>query len=171
MFRERETTHALARHESREPARMLLRRAEGMDCLYRERALNRCQRAQARVGAFELLHDEAVRRVTKARAAVLFQIWRVKTQSSHPRNEMFREFARAMARNDLRQDFLLHKTPRSIACCAFLLREKLFGAVIIQRGHARESLSHGRQFNDHTTPTQRSLSPRDREPAPLARAM
>jgi hypothetical protein len=34
---------------------------------------------------------------------------------------MFREFACAVERNDLTQDFLLHKTPGPIARCAFFL--------------------------------------------------
>jgi hypothetical protein len=38
-----------------------------------------------------------------------------------------------MAGNDLRQNFLLHKTPGTIARCAFFIREKLFDAIEIQR--------------------------------------
>jgi hypothetical protein len=40
-----------------------------------------------------------------------------------------------MERNDLAQDFLLHKMPRPITSCAFVVREKIFDAVVIQRGH------------------------------------
>jgi hypothetical protein len=71
---------------------------------------------------------------------------------------MFRELACTVERNNLTHDFLLDKTPGPIARCAFFLGEKLFNAVIIQRGHASESPSHARQFNDHTTQTQRWLS-------------
>ena len=106
-----------------------------MDCLYRERPLHRCQRAQARIGALELLHDEAIRRVAYAGAAVLLQIRSVEAQCAHPRREMFRKLARTMARNDFRQDFLLHKTPRSIARCALLICEQLFNSVVIERSH------------------------------------
>ena len=53
---------------------------------------------------------------------------------------MFRKFSRAMARNDLGQNFLLHKTPRPIACRALFICEKFFDAVIIQRSHYRERL-------------------------------
>ena len=38
-----------------------------------------------------------------------------------------------MARNDLRQDFLLHETPGTIPRCAFFICEKLFDAIVIQR--------------------------------------
>jgi hypothetical protein len=92
--------------------------------------------------------------VAKACTTVPFQIWRVKAQRTHAWNEIIWEFGRAMARNDLRQNFLLHETPRPIARCAFFLGEKLFDSVVIQRGHASERLSHARQFNDHTTQTQ-----------------
>ena len=40
VFRQSETTHALARHQSGQPARVLLRRTEGMDCMDRERTLH-----------------------------------------------------------------------------------------------------------------------------------
>jgi hypothetical protein len=45
---------------------------------------------------------------------------------------MFREFARAMARNDFGQDFLLHKTPRPITRCPLLICEKFFDIVVIE---------------------------------------
>jgi hypothetical protein len=45
---------------------------------------------------------------------------------------MFREFARAMARNDLRQDFFLRKTPRPIPRCPLFAGEKFFDAVVIE---------------------------------------
>src|SRR5438105_11422884 len=119
-----------------------------MNPLYGERTLHRRQRAQARIGALELLHDEPVRGVTKARAAVLFQIRSVEAQRAHARRKMLREFARTMARNDLGQDFLLHKTSRLIACCAFLVCEKFFDVVVIERAHLvqwRASLATARR--------------------------
>ena len=102
-----------------------------MNRLYRECALHRRERAQARVSALELLHDEAVRRVAHAGAAVLLQIRSVEAQRTQLRREMFGEFARTMTRNDLRQDFFLHKIPRSITRRALFVREKVFDAVII----------------------------------------
>jgi hypothetical protein len=38
-----------------------------------------------------------------------------------------------MTRNDLRQNFLLYKTPGTIPSGAFFIREKLFDAIEIQR--------------------------------------
>src|SRR5438034_10462110 len=111
-----------------------------MDRLYGERALHRGQRTQARVSTFKLLHDKPVRCVAKARAAVCSQVRSVKAQRAHPRNEMLRKLVRAMTENDLRQDFLLHKTPRPISRRAFFFCEKLFDAIIIQRGYASKSL-------------------------------
>ena len=80
-----------------------------MDRLNCERALHRRQRADTGVGAFQFLHDQAICRVTYACAPVLFEVWRVKAQRAHARNQMVRKFSGAMAGNDLRQDFLLHK--------------------------------------------------------------
>src|SRR5437762_13649855 len=111
---------------------MLLRRTERMDGLDGQRALDRRQRAQTRVGALQFLHDQAVRCVAKLGAAVLFQIRSIEPQLTHTRREMFRELARAMTWNDLGQDFLLHKTLGPIARSAFLVREKLFDGVVTQ---------------------------------------
>jgi len=40
---------------------------------------------------------------------------------------------RAFQDHDLGHDFVPHKTPRPIACRAFILREKFFDCVVIQR--------------------------------------
>jgi hypothetical protein len=79
------------------------------------------------------LHDETVRGVTKAGTTVAFQIRRIKAQRTHSWDEIIWEFGCAMARNDLRQNFLLHKTQGTIPRCAFFIREKLFDAIEIQR--------------------------------------
>ena len=96
--------------------------------------------------------------MAKTSAAVSFQIRRIEAQRAHAWYEVFRELSRSMTRNDLGHDLLLDKTPGPIARCAFFLREKLVDAVIIQRCHASESLSHARQFNERTTQRQRCLS-------------
>src|SRR6266699_2117216 len=114
MFCQRKTSDAFARYQSRQPARMLLGRAEGMNRVYGKRALHRRLRAQGRVGPLELLHDEAIRRVTEARTAVLFQVRSKEAQRAHACPEMFRKFGRAMAGHNLWLHFLLHKTPRQI---------------------------------------------------------
>src|SRR5215471_15589707 len=117
-----------------------------MEGLYCERTLYRRQRAQARIRALELLHDEPICGVAETRAAVSFQIRSIETQRAHTRDEMFGELAGAMARNDLGQNLLLHKTPRPIARSAFFLSEKLFDAVVVQRGQIKESARHGRSL-------------------------
>ena len=66
---------------------------------------------------------------------MLSQIWCVKPQGAHSWSKMFRELARTMARNDLGQDFLVHKTPSPIARRALLIREKFFDVIVIQRTH------------------------------------
>jgi hypothetical protein len=93
--------------------------------------------------------------VANASTPVLFQIRRVKAKRTHPWDEMFWEFRRAMARDDLGQNFLLHKTPRPIARSAFFVREKFFDAVVIQRS-CRHVVSPGnaRQFSGRATRTQ-----------------
>src|SRR5438093_6519507 len=70
---------------------------------------------------------------------------------------MFRELARTVERNNFTQDFLLDKTPGPIARCAFFFREKLFDAVIVQRGHVVGTRSHARKFNE--CPARRQRSP------------
>ena len=52
---------------------------------------------------------------------------------------MVREFRGTKARNDLRQDFLLHKLRRPVADGALLIRQKFFDFVVIQRIHTLES--------------------------------
>src|SRR5437773_11068734 len=54
---------------------------------------------------------------------------------------MFRKLARAMAGHYLGHDFLLHKTPRPIACRALVVCEELFYAVVIQRCHVVQCLN------------------------------
>ena len=103
-----------------------------MDRLDRERALHRRERTQARVRALQFLHDKAVSRVAHACAAVFFEIRSVKAETAHARDQMFREPGRAMTRNDLGQDFLLHKVQRPVARCALFIRQKLFNAIIIE---------------------------------------
>src|SRR5436190_6860056 len=126
-----------------------------MNGVYDQRALHRRQRPQTRIGTFEFLHNEAVCRVAKTSAAVSFQIRRIKAQHTHARYQMFRELARTVKRDNLTHDFLLDKTPGPIARGAFFVREKLFNAVIIQRGHVVGTRSHARKFNEHPTRRQR----------------
>ena len=167
MLCERKTPDKRARDQSRQPTSLLLRRAEGMDRLNCERTLDRRQRAQTGVGPLKLLHNEAVRGVAKASTTVLFQIRRVKAQRTHAWNEIVWEFGRAMARNDLGQNFLLYKTPRPIARCAFLLCEKLFDAVIIQRSCCHVGMGRGLRVSlaggDAKTILSRALPPQQFE--------
>src|SRR3954463_1387659 len=106
-----------------------------MDRLNCERALHRRQRADTGVGAFQFLHDKAIRRVAHRSAAMLFEVWRVKAQRAHARNKMVWESAGAMARNDLGQDFLLHKLRGPIAYRSLFIGEKFFDFVVIERVH------------------------------------
>ena len=106
-----------------------------MDRLNCERALHRRQRADAGVGAFQFLHDEAVRRIAYACTAVLFKVWRVKAQRAHARNQMVGKFGGTMAGNDLGQNFLLHKLRRPVAHGALLISQKFFDFVVIERVH------------------------------------
>src|SRR2546430_11099665 len=135
MFRKCKTTSTLARYQSRQPAPVLLWRAEGMNCVYGKRALHRRFGAETGVGPFKLLHNEAIRSVTQPRTAVLFQVRSIEAQCAHARSEIFRKFSRAMARHDLGHNFLVHKTPRPIACRPLIIREEFFDTVVIQRGH------------------------------------
>src|SRR5215831_1595217 len=55
---------------------------------------------------------------------------------------MFGKLPRAMARNDLRQDFVLHKAHGPIACGTLVVREKFFDLVVVERIHST-SLTRG----------------------------
>ena len=72
MFGQRETADAFARDQARQPAFVLLGRAERMDRMNGKRPLHRRQRTQTGIGPFQFLHDQAVGSVTQSRAAVLF---------------------------------------------------------------------------------------------------
>src|SRR5690348_4298029 len=136
MFREGETTDAVAGYQSWQPARLLLRRSERMNCLDREGALHRSQRAQTRIGPLQFLHDQAIGSVANCCAAALSQVRSIKAQRAHSRDQMFRELSRTMTRHDLRQDFFLHKTPGPIARRLLLIGEKFFDVVVVKRSHA-----------------------------------
>src|SRR6516165_2577716 len=111
-----------------------------MDPLNCERALYRRQRTNAGVSAFQFLHDQAIRRVTYACASVVFEVWRVKALRAHARNQMVRKFTGTMARNDFRQNFLLHKLCRPIARSPLLIGEEFFDFVVIERIHGASEL-------------------------------
>src|SRR5437764_5914119 len=92
---------------------------------------------------------------------MLFQLRRIKPKCAHPRGEMFGKPARPMAGNDLGHHLLLHKTSRSIARRALLIREELFNRVIIQRGRShvaqfRRSTIYARDFRSMTS-TRRAI--------------
>ena len=68
-------------------------------------------------------------------ASVRVEVWSVKPQRAHARDEMVRKFGGTMARNDFGQDFLLHKLRRPVADRSFLSRQKFFDFVVIERVH------------------------------------
>src|SRR5690606_30026794 len=70
-LREAEAADDLATGHPREIPLLLLFASERVDGIHAERALHGRERADARVAALELLHDEAVRDVVEAGAAVL----------------------------------------------------------------------------------------------------
>src|SRR4029434_1393821 len=105
-----------------------------MNRLNRERALDRCQRTHARVGPFKLLHDESIRSVTQPRTAVFCEIRSTKAQRAPDMCARCGDLTRAMAGHDLTHDLLLHKTPRPVACRAFIVRKEFFDCVVIERG-------------------------------------
>src|ERR1051325_9535730 len=104
-----------------------------MDRLNCERALYRGQRTNTRVGAFQFLHDQSIRRVAYACAAMLFQVWRIKALCADTRNQIVGTFGGTMTGNDLRQNFPLHKLSRPAGSSAFFIGEKFFDFVIIER--------------------------------------
>src|SRR2546421_11920403 len=103
-----------------------------MDCVNRERALNGCERTQAGVAPLKFLHHQPERGVTHARAAMIFQIRRKKSELAYSWNEFVGKFAGAMTRYNFRHRLFLHKTSRPIPRRAFVVGKKFFDGVIIE---------------------------------------
>ena len=150
-----EATDAFTRYQPGQPAFVLFRRPEAANCIYGESALDRCHGTKSRVRSFQFLHDQAVGGVAQPSASVFFQEWCIEAQLAHARREMFWKFSRPMARHDLRQSFLLHKTSCPIPRGALLLREKFFDGVVIQRGHVMR-FHECAKSNGHATRKQRA---------------
>src|SRR4026209_2677187 len=101
VFRQCETAPLRPGYQSWKPALLLFRRAEGVNGIYSKRTLNRRQGTQARISPFQLLHDEAVGGIAQSGAAMLLYLRGIKTERTHPWNEVLWEFASPLAGHDL----------------------------------------------------------------------
>ena len=70
---ETEAAERLPRLEPRQPLLLLRLRAVGIDRIHHEAALHGSKRAQARIAALQLLHDEAIGDIVEAGAAIAFE--------------------------------------------------------------------------------------------------
>jgi len=77
-----ETADRLAGRHPGDPAVLLLLRAEGVDRIHDERALDGDEAAEPGVAAFQLLHDETVGDAAQAGQAVLVETGREEVQGA-----------------------------------------------------------------------------------------
>ena len=123
---------------------LLLLGAERVDGVHHERALHRRERANARVAALELLHDEPVHDVVQPGAAVLLgEIGAEVAVLAHLGDELAREAAVDVGLTDDRQDFFVDEGADGVADGAFLFGEG--GVDVEQVAVARAELRGGEE--------------------------
>ncbi len=131
---EPEAADRLAGREGRDPAVLLLLRAEGVDRVHDQRALHRDEAAQPGVAALQLLHDEAVGDVVEARQPVLVDRGAEQVELGHLRHELDGEARLAMALLDDRLDLVVDEGPHGVADELLLVVEKTVDVQEINSG-------------------------------------
>ena len=136
-FGEPEAPDRRALLEGREPPVLVTLRAEAVDGIHDEPALDGGEGAQSRVPALQLLHDQPVRHVRQARAAVTLQGRAEDAELAELRDHRHREGARPVVLGDERQELGLDPIPDRVAHHPLLVREEDLDAVVV---HAAELL-------------------------------
>ena len=114
---------------------LLILTTESVDGVHHQSALNRSERAHARIAALQLLHDQAVGHVIESCAAILFrQIGAEQPELCHLRNELFRKFSLYVAVADDGQDFFIDESVDGVTDGALFLRED--AVDVVEVGHA-----------------------------------
>src|SRR5688500_6701277 len=148
-FGQPETADRLAPGHLRKPGALLVLAAEREDGIHNECALHRRERPDAAVSPLELLHDQAVRDIVQARAAVFFGEVRAEdAQLRHLGNELFGEPGLDVTVADDREHPFIYPAANGVPDGALL-----FG----QRAIDVEEVSWRR----HDVPVQVGGSPRD----------
>ena len=105
-------------------------RSERVDRIHHERTLHRRERANARVAALELLHDQSVRDVVESRAAVLLgQVRAEHAERRHLGNELLRESAVDVALADDRKHLVVDELADAVANSALFFGEHAVDVV------------------------------------------
>ena len=123
--------------QSGQPFFLLLGRTEGVNGIHHQRALHGDEAAQARIAAFEFLHDLAVGNVGHAGAIVAGEIGAKKSQFGHLRHQMQRESGFAIVLLDDRKDFAVHELARRLANEALVVVQQRIDFEEIDTGKTR----------------------------------
>ncbi len=135
-----ETPDRLPGGHRRQPALLLCLGAERVDRVHAERSLDRDHRAQAAVGAFEFLADQAVGDVVEAGAAIALQIGAEHAEFGHARDELPRKLLARVVRLDDWQRLALDELTDGGADGALVTGQQVVETIVIDSGkrlHAR----------------------------------
>ena len=115
---------------------LLLVGSKGIDRVHHQAALDRGERADARVTPLELLHDQAIGHVVETGAAELLgEVGAEQAKLGHAGDELLRKPPLDVCLADHRDQVLIHPRPDGIADGALLLRQQ---AVEVEKVHAGE---------------------------------
>ena len=104
----------------------MLLRPEEVDSRHSERRLNGRKGAIAGVGAFELLHDQAIGDGAEPRASIPLDMRAEDAKLPHPRYQRKRKGAVPEVRNDSGHRLRFHESPNRVAHLAFVVRQLRF---------------------------------------------
>ena len=131
-LRQPEASHPLAGREFGQELLLLFLRSVLPNGVHHERALDRGGGTQTAVATLQLLHDQSVRDLVKASAAVLLRdVWPKRPDFPQSRQQMLREDAVLGGVFDDGADFLLHPSPRGVADELVFLREEVVHVVVV----------------------------------------
>src|SRR5579872_5722579 len=116
-----EAAHHRSGLQPGKPVGLLLLRAKGEDRIHDERALDGDEAAEAGIGAFQFLHDEAVFHVAQTGASVTLQIRSQEAQPPDLRDQFCREAALAVTAADNGNYTILDKLAGRLADQSLLL--------------------------------------------------
>ena len=143
-----EAADDLARVHRREPALLLLLRAELPDREHRERALNRDGASYARVAGLELHAREPVRDRARARKPVAVEMHAEEAELRELGEDLAREDALLEPVADLVEDVVAHELPDGVANRAFLVVEEGIDREVVERVEGGGTLGRGRHALD-----------------------
>src|SRR5207244_9989518 len=98
---------------------------------YMKARLDRRHRAEARVAALELLHDQPVRDVVEPGAPVALERGAEDAEFAELRDQLNRESPRAVVLGDHREELGLHPVADRVTNHSLLFREEVFDLVVI----------------------------------------